>query len=652
MKRLGQVLAVIFVLILIGLGALYFAASKYLTPERVKAYLVPPLEEATGLKVELGAVAREGFSGVRVTELRFISPETGKEVFSVEEMHLSLKLSPLLKGELLVSQATFLRPRLSLVRERDGKLNLEKLILKEKARPQEKAPRPSRLAFIFQDVQIKEARISFRDELKRLPPAEANFSLTARLSLAGGKLGLGAEGLLDLSVAGYPLVQGLRFEASGEGERLTLRLKGGNILSGRPEGEFLVGEESFDGAFSLKGASFEEGERFSTRLKPYLFPEAKIPSMSGHFDLSAKTAVREEKGFYYHLVLSLKPLKTQVETYKIFATGTLEATPETLTPKLNLTINDQELTLKGKVLLAQSPPRADLELSSPHLDLLALTKAGPKAEGSKKETETKNPPLILPLSGKIRFVGQEVCYRVCAKEVKTTLLLSPRKLTLKDLSLLLAGGIVQAQGRAALAEPPKVRLAYSVAGAELPLLLKAFLPESDLLTSGRIWSEGTFWGRGLEVESLKKTLNGQGQARFLDLGFKETLLTKLVATLLEMPALKNPSFEKGKIFFTVKEGLADVKGKLSREGLVVLLLGKIGLDGRLNLKPHLIFTGELAEAFKRRFPGASLFRTEKGYEVTVSVTGTVEEPKVSLVQGVKEKLKEKAKKEFFKFLSP
>ena len=651
MKRLGQVLAVIIILILLGLGALYFVASKYLTPERVKAYLIPPLEEGTGLKVSLGAVAREGFSGVRVTDLRFTSPETGKVVFSVEEMRVSLKLSPLLKGKLLVSQATFLHPSLSLVREKDGRLNLEKLIPRGKARPQEKAPRPSRLAFVFQDIRVEGAKITFRDELKKLPPAEAGLSLGARLSLAGGRLGLSGEGRLDLSVAGYPLVQGLRFEASGAGERLTLRLKDGNILSGRPAGEFLVGEGGFDGAFSLKGASFEEGEKFSKRLKPFFFPGAKIPPLAGQFDLNAQ-AKSKEKGLSYHLVLSLKPLQTKVETYKIFTTGTLEATPEILTPKLNLTINDQEIALKGKVLLAQRPPRADLALSSPHLDLRALLGQGPEAEGPKNKTGAKKPPLILPLSGRIRFVGQEVCYRVCAKEVKTTLLLSPKKFTLRDLNLLLAGAIVQAQGQAILGENPKVRLAYSVAGADLPLLLKAFLPESDLVTSGRLWTEGTFWGRGLEVESLKKTLTGKGQAKFLNLGFKETKLTNLVAALLDMPALKSPSFEKGKILFTVKDGLADVKGKFSREGLIVLLLGKVGLDGRLNLKPHLIFTGELAEAFKRRFPGASLFRTEKGYEVTVSVTGTVEEPKVSLVQGIEEKLKEKAKKELFKFLSP
>ncbi len=648
MGKLGKILAVLIIGCLLFLGVTYWAAHRYLTPERVKSLVIPPLEEATGLKVELKEIRRKGFAGVGITGLRFREPQSGQEVLAVEEMRLGLKLTPLLKGELVVTEATFIKPKLAIIREKDGRLNIEDLI-GTKETPSSKEP--SRLALIFQSLRVKDAEITFKDLRGEYPPAAARFSLAASLKLSGTQIMASGQGALGLEVAGYPLGKGLAFKLETQGTQTRLLLTKGEILAGSPQGECLIAGESLTGDFSLKKASFNEVALFAHKLKPYLFPEAELPPLAGQFDLAARFQKKKE-AYSYRFSFLPSPLETQVENLALKVSGEITADQNEITPELDVRVNEQALNLKGKVLLGAAVPHLDLEILTDHLDLRALAAKGEKEEGEEKEAPaTQKPSLVVPAEGQIRFLGKEVCYRICAQDVKTVLKISPQKIALKDLSLLLAGAIVQASGQVAdLAGTPKLRLAYSLAGADFPLLVKAFVPEGNYFTSGRLWSEGTFWGRGLTAEELKKTLSGQGQAKFLNLGLKETTISSMVAQLLDMPALKKLVFEKGALAFTIKDGLADVKGKFSRQGLEVLILGKVGLDGRLNLKPKLFLTGEMARIFAQRFPGASLFKTEKGYEVSLAVTGTFEEPKVSLIEGVKEKVKEKAVKELFKFL--
>ncbi len=653
MGKFAKILGLVIILFLLSLGGLYFVANKYLTPERVKGLVVPPLEEATGLKVKLGEIHRKGLAGVQITELRFMEPSRGEEILAVDEMRLGLKLTPLLKGRLVVTEATFVRPKMVLIREKDGSFNLAK-IFASKGEETKAEKKPSRLALVFQSIKIEDASLSFKDLRGEYPPAHGKFSLYASLALSGGRIAARGKGDFALIVADYPLIKNLGFELESSGEETRLRITSGEILQGKAGGMVTLSGEELAGSFKLSKASFEEVSRLAGRLKPYFFPEAELPPLAGEFDLKGAFE-KKARRFTYQVSFDPAPLKTKLEDVALKVSGKIVADQTKARPDIKIVANGQPLNLKGEIKLSPKIPSLDLLISAEHLDLMALAgkKSTPAASSPPEKTQKEKPkPLpALPVAGKVRFRAQEVCYRACAKEVKATLLLSPQEVNLKELSLLLAGAITQASAKVTgLTAKPKLRFAYSLAGADLPLLLNDFLPESNYFTSGRVWSEGTFWGKGLSAEELKKTLSGQGRAKFLQLGLKETPASSLVAKLLNMPALKKLTFDKGELVLTLKDGLADVRGKFSREGLEALLVGKISLDGRLDLKPSFLFTGEMAKTFARRFPGASLFKTQKGYEVSVSITGTFEEPKVSLLHEVGKKIEKKAIEKLFKFL--
>ncbi len=652
MAKLGKVLAVILVVLGVLLLSVYFLANRYLTPERIKALVISPLEEATGLKVQIGQISRRGFLGVKVDKVHFLEPSSGKEVLSAEELRLSLSLSPLLKGELLITEAALVSPEIYLVRLKDGTINLQKFFQEKPSGKPQKEAKPSRLAFVFQQIRIEKAKIHFRDEKEEFPPALVLLNLAARLKLAGKELGLEGEGNLGLSVAEFPVIEDLRFQVQTQAKTILAKILGGNILAGDPSGEIAFKEKALKGTLSLQGVSLEKTDALAERLRPYFFPKAELPEISGKMDLKLSLEGSLEAPRYEALVF-LKPLRTRLEEIDFLAEGEIKANPQALKPDLSLKINGQPLMLKGKVLISGKLPQVDLKLTTSKFDLTSIIPEENPQETKGKETVKSSPPkeVVIAAQGKIEFFGQEVCYKICGQEVRAVLFLSPQEISLKEMTLLLAGAVTQLSGKiSGLPKGPHILFSYSVAGADLPLLAENFWSESNYFSSGKVWSEGTFRGQGLEAETLKKTLSGKGQARFLNLGLKETPVSTVVANLLGMEELKKLSFEKGQAVFEIKEGLVDIKGKFSREGLEILMLGQMGLDGRLNLKPRFLFTGKMAEAFKRRFPGASLFRTQKGYEVPLAITGTFEEPKVALAQEVKEKVKEKAVEKIFKFL--
>ncbi len=648
-----KVLVGILIIVLLVVAGTVFLAQRYLTEDRIKALIIPPLEEATGLKVKIGEVKRSGLFGAKVTRVSFLDPVEKQRVLSTDELRVALRFLPLIRGELNVTELVFIRPKVAIVREKDGRLNLERYFLKGKETSREtEAKGPPKIALVFQNLRIEKAQISFRDERKELPPAEVLFSLDSKLSLAGGRLALDGHGNLEASVAGAPLVSDLKFRLfSGSGIKVSLL--GGKVFDGELTGEISLREERLLGLIRLEKADFQVLAQLAQRLKPYFFPESELPALAGKFDLETDLS-GSTKAPQIQAVFKAHPLKITYEPYRIEITGQGLWQKMVFSPQFRISFNGEELNLSGRIDLQPKVPKVDLLIEGEKFDLKPLLAEGP--ETLEKDSSTakgeKHEALSIPVTGKLKLHLAELCYLVCAKEVKSEIDLSPGEIDLRDLNFFLGGAVTQANGKiTGLPKHPRGQMAYSVAGLDLPALLQALVPESNYFTSGKVWSEGNFTFQGLEGSRIKKTLNGLGKAKFLNLGLKPSPVTQALANLLRMEELRNLHFREGQGRFQVKNGLVHLRGKFQHEGLGLLIEGTVGLDGRLNLTPEIFFQGQMAKLFAQRFPGASLFKTDKGYAIPITIQGTLSEPKLALVQ-VERKIKEKAVEKLFQFLGP
>jgi AsmA protein len=100
----------------------------YVTPDRVRNLVRTGLEESLRREVNLGAIEVGLFSGIQLEQLSIEAREGRDILFSAKNIELSYDFIALLRGELLFVQILINEPQLRLVREIDGRLNIDDLI--------------------------------------------------------------------------------------------------------------------------------------------------------------------------------------------------------------------------------------------------------------------------------------------------------------------------------------------------------------------------------------------------------------------------------------------------------------------------------------------------------------------------------------------
>ncbi len=654
MSRILKIFGFLIAIFLLVLAAVFFLANRYLTEDRVKGLIIPPLEEATGLKVSIGQIKRKGFTSVKISEVDFSDPKTDQKVIGVDELRLSLRFAPLLQGKVVVGELLFKRPSLLLVREEDGRLNLEKWLEEEKGKTPSKPSKPSRpkMAFIFQNIKIQGAQIAFLDRKGELPPVKAEISLGTQLEFSRQGLSLKGQGLLSsLKVASFPVGRQISFIVDLFPQKAQIRLTKGRLLEGEINGKIHFSGQDLGGEILLSRASFEALGKLAQHIRPYSFPETEIPPISGAFDFKVTLSGTMTKPSYM-LTLLPNPLAMEYPPYHLQIKGKALLSDDILRPELSIKLNGESLNLKGVVSdLGQSLPKVDLLLTAESLNLKTLVPKKRSGQDTKRPPQgpASSPFPLIPAQGKLRFRVKKLCYQVCSQDVLGEVSFSPKAVELKRLQLILAKAQTQITGKMThLVKQPQIDLHFSLAGMDLPLLLQDLCPGSAYVSSGKVWAQGAFQTKGANSLAWRKNLSGNGVTVFENLGLKESPVSIILAKVLKTPKLKQLRFQKGKANFVVKQGKILVQGKFYQKELKLSLKGDIGLDGRLNLRPLLIFEGPLASELETRFPPARFFKKGNSIEIPLQLKGTFSKPKISVP--VQQKLQKKIQEKFLQFL--
>ncbi len=119
--------AVVAGIVLLVAGSL--AVKFYVTPERVRDLVQSGLEKFLQRKVDVGAVDVGLFSGIHLAKLSIQAKEEGNTLLSAEDIELTYDVMALFRGELLLGQIIIKDPQLRLVREIDGRLNIDDLFV-------------------------------------------------------------------------------------------------------------------------------------------------------------------------------------------------------------------------------------------------------------------------------------------------------------------------------------------------------------------------------------------------------------------------------------------------------------------------------------------------------------------------------------------
>ncbi|MDR9501435.1 MAG: AsmA family protein [Desulfurivibrionaceae bacterium] len=219
MAKFFKYLLVFTALLMVILVAATLALRAYLTDDRIRAMIIPPMERMLGRTVDIGRVKVSLFTGIQVYDLE-IKEEDGQDNFiSASHFVLSYDLLPLLQKKVLIRDIRLVKPAIAVVRDEQGVFNFSTLALLDKK--EGSAPEPSAqeaeggpaLPFTVEvkNLSVEEGTVHVQDALGEIPTmdvvAQADISLEMGRTLADLRYQGTASFVVDTVYRGLALRQ-------------------------------------------------------------------------------------------------------------------------------------------------------------------------------------------------------------------------------------------------------------------------------------------------------------------------------------------------------------------------------------------------------------------------------------------------------------
>ncbi len=184
-KPLKLAIVIIGLLALLLIGFSIFLRT-FLSGDRLKAIILPRVENMTGRRVNLDEINVSLFKGIVAKGLSVKEKDGQRDFLKIREFFLPYRLLPLLKKRLVISKMEVNSPSISIKRYREGRYNFSGLIEKRPQTPQkphEPEHRGLPVSLITERLLIRNARFTFVDEGKVLPDISGDLDMELKGSI-------------------------------------------------------------------------------------------------------------------------------------------------------------------------------------------------------------------------------------------------------------------------------------------------------------------------------------------------------------------------------------------------------------------------------------------------------------------------------------
>jgi hypothetical protein len=184
----GGIVAALIIVVIVGLTLF---VKSYLKSDRLKAIIIPKMEEFTGRKVGIGAIDVSLFKGIDVEGISLMDREGKSEFLKVREFVLDYSLLPLLHKQLVIKKIEVVEPAVALVREKDGTYNFSDILEKAKAGKKEAKPAGAEeeglpFSVITDRITVKDAKMTFSDRQGVIPAVSLASDIELKIIAAKG----------------------------------------------------------------------------------------------------------------------------------------------------------------------------------------------------------------------------------------------------------------------------------------------------------------------------------------------------------------------------------------------------------------------------------------------------------------------------------
>jgi AsmA protein len=204
MKKFLSIVTVIIVVIIIALLVL---VKVYVTPERVKAFVVPTAEKSLNREIHVGEVSINIFKGIGLKNFSIKEADRKSDFVKCEDFVLKFKLLPLLSKKVIIDQLKLVSPEISVRRDENGRYNFEDIgqtqkpdeTGEEKRKDEKDETEVLPISLLVNKIAIDDAKFSFTDLTKELPDVKSSLGVNMSIESVDGSE-LFTQGSLDLNL--------------------------------------------------------------------------------------------------------------------------------------------------------------------------------------------------------------------------------------------------------------------------------------------------------------------------------------------------------------------------------------------------------------------------------------------------------------------
>ncbi len=177
-KKLLVIAGIVIGLIVVVLVGLTLYVKSYLQSDKLKALIIPKVEQATGRKVAIDAINVSIFSGISVQGIHLKEKDGAKDFVAAREFVLRYDLLPLLSKNLVINSIQLIDPQVYVGRDENGVFNYEDIAEHIKTGKKGEEPKPAAgggipFSVSADKIGISNARVEFADAKKELPNVSA-----------------------------------------------------------------------------------------------------------------------------------------------------------------------------------------------------------------------------------------------------------------------------------------------------------------------------------------------------------------------------------------------------------------------------------------------------------------------------------------------
>ncbi len=197
MKKAISILVAVLAVVAVVMAVII---KTYITPERIKTFLVPYAEQTLNRKVSVGEINISLLTGINIKDFTIKEADGKTDFIKCRDFILKFQLLPLLSRKVIIDDLRLMSPEIRMSRDKEGRFNFEDIgkkempeEVKEKSAPEAKG---LPVSLLVNNVSVRDSRFSFTDSTRALPDVKGSFAIDAGIKSAGGAE-LSSKGRVD-----------------------------------------------------------------------------------------------------------------------------------------------------------------------------------------------------------------------------------------------------------------------------------------------------------------------------------------------------------------------------------------------------------------------------------------------------------------------